>query len=280
MVTSPAPARSAPRAASRAAPVVNSPPDATTQCPRVYLCPSGCGTGKPWRQSAGELIQVCGVILSRTTPAIPICATWIVPQCSRPGSSACPSLRRKNVTVVDARTAVPMTAPVVPLIPLGRSIACTQEALFMASIMARGLPSTGRSRPAPNSASMTTSSGIRLCAVAGSYGPLHRCAASRASPRNRPMSPTSSIRTRYPRSLSRRPATSPSPPLLPGPATTAMRVPGGWRLETWSATARPAFSMSSMPAIPPAIVNRSACAISAVVSNSVVSNSMSRLVVS
>ena len=37
MVTSPAPARNAPRAASRAAPVEDIPPETTTACPRVYL---------------------------------------------------------------------------------------------------------------------------------------------------------------------------------------------------------------------------------------------------
>ena len=55
MVTSPAPARSAPRAASRAAPVEESPPDTTTAWPRPYLCPSVRGTGKLLAQSSGPL---------------------------------------------------------------------------------------------------------------------------------------------------------------------------------------------------------------------------------
>ena len=67
-----------------------------------------------------------------------------------------------------------------------------------------------------------------------------------------------------------RAATKPSPPLLPGPATTAMRLPGGWRAATQSATARPARSISARPATPLAIVRRSACAISAVLSNSII----------
>ena len=37
IVTRPAPARNAPRAASRAAPVDDSPPDTTTAWPREYL---------------------------------------------------------------------------------------------------------------------------------------------------------------------------------------------------------------------------------------------------
>src|SRR5262249_18567144 len=68
----------------------------------------------------------------------------------------------------------------------------------------------------------------------------------------------------------KRAATKPSPPLLPGPATTATRTPGGWRAATVSATERPAFSISSMPATPPAIVRRSASAISAGVSHSII----------
>ena len=60
--------------------------------------------------------------------------------------------------VCAAFTAVPITAPDVPLIPLGRSTATIGAACaFMLSIMARGRPSTGRSRPAPNRASITTS---------------------------------------------------------------------------------------------------------------------------
>ena len=39
-VTSPAPARSAARADSRAAPVKEAPPETTSAWPREYLCPS------------------------------------------------------------------------------------------------------------------------------------------------------------------------------------------------------------------------------------------------
>ena len=57
MVTSPAPARSAPRAASRAAPVCDTSPDTTTAWPRWYLWPPGCGTGKRSAHSAGALAK-------------------------------------------------------------------------------------------------------------------------------------------------------------------------------------------------------------------------------
>jgi hypothetical protein len=43
----------------------------------------------------------------------------------------------------------------------------------------------------------------------------------------------------------------------------------GSRVATASATACPAFSMNSMPLVPAAMAKRSACAISAVVSSSI-----------
>ncbi len=227
MVTSPAPARNAPRAASRAAPVKDSPPETTTAWPRVYLWPSTRGSGKVFAHRGGELIEMRGLIASSTLAAIPMSATRTVPQWSRPGRSTWPTLQRKKVTVSAAFTARPITAPVVPLIPLGRSTAQTQDAGFMASIMARATPSTGRSRPAPNSASMMTSAGINAAGAAAVVGPCQRCAANAASPLSRSRFPTRRMRTRYPRSARMRAATKPSPPLLPGPATTATRRPGG-----------------------------------------------------
>ncbi len=71
------------------------------------------------------------------------------------------------------------------------------------------------------------------------------------------------------RSARRRAATNPSPPLLPGPATTTILLPGGCREATRSATARPAFSIRSMPGTPPAIASRSASAISVAVRSSI-----------
>src|SRR4029077_12285533 len=66
MVTSPAPARNAPRAASRAAPVDQAGPDTTTAWRRSYLWPSYFGTGKKRRHSAGTFANVLGAILSST----------------------------------------------------------------------------------------------------------------------------------------------------------------------------------------------------------------------
>ena len=192
MVTRPAPARSAPRAASRAAPVDHEGPEATTACPRSYLCPLNCGRGKCASQSCGVFSKAWGRMSANTLSAIPISATEMGPQKSRPGRSTWPGFLRKNVMVCEALTASPMTAPEVPLMPLGKSTATTgADCAFMPSIIARGRPSTGRSRPAPNKASMMTSAPARAAGSAGIVGPVQALAASAASPLSRPTSPTS-----------------------------------------------------------------------------------------
>src|SRR5262249_6169413 len=62
IVTRPAPARSAPRAANLAAPVVDDPPETTTAWPREYLCPCELGRGNERPQNAGVFANVCGLI--------------------------------------------------------------------------------------------------------------------------------------------------------------------------------------------------------------------------
>ena len=59
-VTSPAPARNAPRADIRAAPVAAMSPETTMAWPRSYLWPSICGTGKAARQVSGMFSNVRG----------------------------------------------------------------------------------------------------------------------------------------------------------------------------------------------------------------------------
>jgi hypothetical protein len=56
---------------------------------------------------------------------IPISASNVSPHNSRPGSRRCAGFRRKNVTVMSARTAAPMTGPPSPSTPLGISTATT-----------------------------------------------------------------------------------------------------------------------------------------------------------
>src|SRR5262249_60646146 len=77
--------------------------------------------------------------------------------------------------------------------------------------------------------------------------------------------------TLYPLGAKNRPKTTPPPPLSPGPATTTTRRQST-ALQATSATARPAFFINLKPGMPPAIVRRSASAISAVVSNSFIVN--------
>jgi len=188
-----------------------------------------------------------------------------------PRSKTWPGLRRKNVMLSRALTAAPMIVPFAPLMPLGRSTATIGAPLaFIVSMIARASPSTRRLRPAPNSASTMTPEPAMASGDARSIGRAQSRAASAASPRSAATSSKSSTRTGKPRSARTRAAMKPSPPLLPGPATTTTRVPRGWR-ATVSATARPAFSISAMPAVPAAIVRRSHSAISSGVSSSIMS---------
>ena len=179
-VTSPAPARNAPRADIRAAPVAAMSPETTTACPRLYLCPSTCGTGKALCQTSGVFSKVCGAISPSTWASMPMSATRTRPQCSLPGSNRCAGFCRKKVTVSVARTAAPITAPVVPLMPLGRSTLSTGAPLaLIASIISSGSPFTGRLRPAPNNASMIRAGFPIACGLNGSTGCFHPRAARR-----------------------------------------------------------------------------------------------------
>ena len=124
--------------------------------------------------------KVCGRISSSTCASMPISATRTRPQCILPGSNRCAGLRRKKVTVSTALTAMPITAPEVPLIPLGRSTASTGAPLaLIASIISCGSPFTGRFRPAPNSASMISAGLPIACGLNGSTGNFQPFAAER-----------------------------------------------------------------------------------------------------
>src|SRR5204862_5535897 len=117
--------------------------------------------------------------------------------------------------------------------------------------------SIGRASPAPNSASMTSPASPMISGATASTGPAQRAAMAAASSFSASRAPSSATRTGQPRSVNTRAATNPSPPLLPGPHSTSAGC-FGQRRATASATARPAFSISAMPATPPAIVSRSA----------------------
>ena len=253
MVTRPAPARRAPRAASRAAPVCDRSPDTTTAWPRRYLWPPGCGTGKWSAQSAGALAKMLGRMLSSTVSGMPMSATSTGPQCSRPGSSRWPGFRRKKVTVSLARTAAPITAPLSPLMPLGRSTAITgTPAALIASIIARAGPSTGRSRPAPNSASTMRSAP----ASAAGVGRLHRPVQLPRRLRRVALEPVAVAEQQQPDRIAafgedaRADKTVAAVVARAGDDADPRRA-ARTRRATASATARPAFSISRMPGVPP-----------------------------
>ncbi len=114
-------------------------------------------------------------MVSSTLSGMPISAIVTSPQWSRPGSRRWPGFRRKKVTVAAASMATPLTAPVVPSMPLGTSTETTGRAdAFTASIKVASLPSTGRARPAPSSASTTTSAPASASGPSASRAPVQR----------------------------------------------------------------------------------------------------------
>ena len=153
-------------------------------------------------------------------------ATSMVPQCSRPGSSRWPVLRRKNVTVRQRLTATPITAPVVPFMPLGRSTAIIGAAAAFIALDHGARQSFDVAVEAGAEQRVDDDVAIAQHGRRGLFhGPLHRSAANAASPLIRLDSPTKTHATYVPRSERCRAATNPSPPLLPGPATTMTRRP-------------------------------------------------------
>ena len=85
---------------------------------------------------------------------------------------------------------------------------------------ARQRPRRRAARPAPNKASMMRSQSSSAAGVASSTGPCQRSAARAASPLQPRFVADQTDAHRKPASARMRAATNPSPPLLPGPATT------------------------------------------------------------
>ena len=157
------------------------------------------------------------------------------PACALPGLIHRPGLAAWKVTVAAARTARPRTTPVDAATPLGTSTLTTVavEAL-MASIAPAIAPRGSPSKPVPSSASTITAAQLRSPRRPSErVHPVRRRRAaagprpaadpgSRARLRRTPAAaPTHSTATCRPASRSRRATTSPSPPLLPFPHTTA-----------------------------------------------------------
>jgi hypothetical protein len=214
------------------------------------------------RHSAGEFSNVRGAISSSTCAGMPMSASTMLPQCSRPGMSRCPGFLRKNVTVRSARTARPRTSPVAPSTPDGISTAITGiPDPFSAATSSPAGPSTARDSPAPNTASTARCCPSSTSGTAGTTSPSQRPAITAASPFSASRSPRSATFTGQPASARSRAATNPSPPLLPGPASTTSGR-GLQRSMIARATARPAVSIRSSDATPCATASRSALAIS------------------
>ena len=127
--------------------------------PRAYLWSSGRGHRRWLRQSAGTLWNVAGRIVSSTESGMPICATSVAPQWSRPGRSRWPGFRRKKVTVRVARTATPCDRSGPPVDPAREVDGEHRDARWRSAPprSRAASPESGRSSPAPNSASMTRS---------------------------------------------------------------------------------------------------------------------------
>ena len=90
------------------------PPDDHHGMPTLVFVAVKLRPGKCSAQSFGEFLNVRGLIQRARSEECRYRRDGMSPQCSRPGSSRCPGLLRKNVTVSLACTAAPITAPVVP----------------------------------------------------------------------------------------------------------------------------------------------------------------------
>ena len=129
----------------------------------------------------------------------------------------------------------------------------------------RAGPSTGRVRPAPNSASTTRPAPASAAGPTGITSPCQARAAPAASPFSRARSPISATRTAQPACSSSLATTKPSPPLLPGPQRTVTGT-AAKRAMIASATDLPAFSISVGPGTPAAAAAASAAAICSMLS--------------
>src|SRR5260370_52535 len=164
--------------------------------------------------------------------SMPMSATSTSPAWPAPGWNTSPGLSAENVTVCEACTASPSTAPVRPFTPDGMSTATHgPSTASTASATHAASPSSAPRNPVPNMASTNAS------------------ARSRARSQSWRSTPASSVNTstRTPHSRRARAVTSPSPPLLPLPHTTTTRRPYVPPISrrTVHATARPARSLST-----------------------------------
>ncbi len=222
-------------------------PPATTTWPDVNFVPAASRPGtSAWtravsRPASGSIGAPGGIPMSMTRSS---------PRSCLPGAIQWPGFARANVAVADARTLTPAAAPVDASTPLGMSAATAGASrTAIASIASAARPSGSPRNPVPKIASTMTAASPSPATVKGSCSPSRRRRFSAASPRYSSGSASVRTRTRRPSWRSSRPATKPSPPLLPFPQTTATG-PRATVVSVMSARPAPARSMRSSDGIP------------------------------
>jgi hypothetical protein len=193
---------------------------------------------------------------------IPMSAQMTSPQCWRPGKRTCAGFFLKKVTHNAAVQGCEpsMNAAVSPLIPLGTSTATTgTSATAMSSNSWESSGDSPRDRPAPKIASTTSPALMISPGTKGRATPFQAAAIFLASSLPLPCSPIMSTSTSKPRASRCRATTYPSPPLLPGPHSTSVRM-AGHLFAISLATCRPAFSIRLSKGVPPRADSRSTSA--------------------
>ena len=176
--------------------------------------------------------------LSSTSGGMPMSATTMVPASASPGGSTSGSLGAASVTVMAARMHSPIGSAWSADKPVGRSTATTGmlEALTSAATVS-SMPASGDLRPVPKIASIIRShceisEKCRSQACSSEISTTVRprrpriSRFSRASPLMAAIVAMTNTDTSTPRWYSVRATTNPSPPLLPGPQSTATCLSG------------------------------------------------------
>ena len=185
------------------------------------------------------------------------------PHWPAPGYETWPNFANPNVTVSEALIAAPMTAPVSEFTPDAISTATVGTANELTISIARrgtsfhlGVQPGAEDRVDDGARLRSPSAASRFASPTRFDRPCRRIArnsacARAASPFKSAARPSRTARTAKPSWISRRPATNPSPPLLPLPATTSTSVVApGKRSTSASATASPARVISEYDGMP------------------------------
>ena len=185
---------------------------------------------------------------------MPIGTTRNSPVCFLPGEIQCPTFGAWKLVVRSAFTAAPSTSPLEALTPEAMSAATTGAPQPLIASIAAAAGSRGSpEKPVPKTASTTTpaSDSAAESSPASTWrapaGSRSRFAA--ASSESSAAGHSSRVSTSNPVWARARAATSPSPPLLPFPQTTAARFDSAASAAA-AATASPAVSIRSRDGTP------------------------------